>query len=141
MKGRVWDQALLADIRQELPTGTTFTVAIRARDTLRLRVRSRTVPLAGANIPTALTAKQEERVFGLVVIAGPLPDGLTPNTSTLWLGASDLEVSAAGDVLHGAPLGPGAEREFEDIVDLADVFIMSATAADVARILFLERLP
>lgn len=84
--------------------------------------------MRGANIPTPLET-QSVRVQSVIVSAGPLADGTTANTSTLFVGGAGVAAAS------GFPLTPGQTISFP-ACDLADLFVVSATATDVVRYLY-----
>lgn len=116
-------------------------VVVEAHRLLRYQLVARIVALTGANLPTALASKpgEPEIVYGLAIRAGPQPDGLTPNTSTLWLGGAQLVVNADGTIDFGVPMLPNEERSWDDLtqLDLSELFVLSVTASDVARLSYL----
>lgn len=85
-----------------------------------------TLGAAGRAVQLGASGK---RVRGLVVTAGPLQDGTTANTSTIFLGGIAVTVAS------GFPLVPGASFPI-GACDLGDHYIIGATATDVVRLLY-----
>lgn len=84
--------------------------------------------MRGANMPTPLRTGSE-RVQNLIISAGPLADGVTANTSTLFVGGAGVRAA------NGFPLTPGQTLSFP-ACDLGDIWVVSATATDTVRFLY-----
>ena len=98
---------------------------------LKLGALSKAVGAANAAVPLVDDC-DSFIVEDALVRAGPIADGTTANTSTLWIGGPDLAYDGA-HVQHGFPLAPG-ERLTLPRTDLRQVYVLSATDTDYARV-------
>lgn len=130
-------QDMLTNIRQRvlalvdvaaMPRVPVLTLSITDPSLLTLTPTVGVEVMRGANIPTPLRTSSE-RVQAVIISAGPLADGTTANTSILFVGGAGVRAA------NGFPLTPG-QTISAPACDLADIWVVSATATDMVRFLY-----
>lgn len=111
-----------------MPRTPVLTIPITDPSLLELVPLLTVTGMREANVPTPILS-QSLKVQSVVLSAGPLADGTTANTSTLFVGGRGVSAAA------GFPLAPGQTLSFP-ACDLADIYVVSATATDVVRGLY-----
>jgi hypothetical protein len=128
---------MLTNIRQRvlslldvaaMPRVPVLTLSITDPSLLTLTPTVDVVVMRGANIATPLRSASE-RVQSVILSAGPLADGTTANTSVVFIGGAGVRAAA------GFPLAPG-QTISSPPCDLADIWVISATATDTVRFLY-----
>ncbi len=124
--------AVLDALRAEFPDtpGLKEPAFVVNLDSIELRANPHTTvarAIAAASKPQAL-AHRPLRVTQAVVYNGPRGDGVTPNTSKLFLGDNTVSIAEGAPIAVDGFLGLGP-------CDLSQVYVVSATAGDIVRVL------